>query len=137
MRREAQQRAIEARERIRHELRNLDRTVARIRCVSQLAQGLADLLGWKRLIPHKYWLSFADGISIGYAMIEINKGVYQRTSRWALTVAILVDGIVGISTVISSVLVTLLLSLKELCWSFSKKNFRASTRHRSRRLWQR
>ncbi len=47
---------------------------------------------------------------VDYRMMEIHKGVYQRIGRWALTVAILVGWIVGATTVISPVLVTLLLS---------------------------
>ncbi len=47
---------------------------------------------------------------VDYRMMEIHKGVYQRIGRWALTVAILVGWILGATTVISPVLVTLLLS---------------------------
>lgn len=47
---------------------------------------------------------------VDYRMMEIHKGVYQRIGRWALTVAILAGWVVGVSTVISPVLVTLLLS---------------------------
>lgn len=42
--------------------------------------------------------------------MEIHKGAYQRIGRWALTLAILVGWIVGVTTVISPVVVTLLLS---------------------------
>ncbi|MGV8940576.1 MAG: hypothetical protein ACOH1P_03430 [Lysobacter sp.] len=47
---------------------------------------------------------------VDYRMMEIHKGVYQRIGRWALTVAILAGWILGVTTVISPVLVTLLLS---------------------------
>ena len=47
---------------------------------------------------------------VDYRMMEIHKGVYQRIGRWALTAAILIGWIVGATTVISPVLVTLLLS---------------------------
>lgn len=47
---------------------------------------------------------------VDYRMMAIHKGVYQRIGRWALTVAILAGWIVGTTTVISPVLVTLLLS---------------------------
>lgn len=47
---------------------------------------------------------------VDYRMMAIHKGVYQRIGRWALTVAILAGWIVGATTVISPVLVTLLLS---------------------------
>lgn len=47
---------------------------------------------------------------VDYRMMEIHKDVYQRIGRWALTLAILAGWIVGVSTVISPVLVTLLLS---------------------------
>lgn len=43
-------------------------------------------------------------------MMEIHKGVYQRIGRWVLTVAIVVGWVVGATSVISPVLVTLLLS---------------------------
>ena len=47
---------------------------------------------------------------VDYRMMEIHKGIYQRIGRWALTVAILAGWVVGVTTVISPVLVTLLLS---------------------------
>ncbi len=47
---------------------------------------------------------------VDYRMMEIHKGVYQRIGRWALTVAILAGWALGVTTVISPVLVTLLLS---------------------------
>ncbi|QCO55576.1 hypothetical protein EOK75_07330 [Pseudorhodobacter turbinis] len=47
---------------------------------------------------------------VDYRMMDIHKDVYQRIGRWALTVAILVGWVVGITTVISPVVVTLLLS---------------------------
>lgn len=47
---------------------------------------------------------------VDYRMMEIHKDIYQRIGRWALTVAILAGWIVGVTTVISPVLVTLLLS---------------------------
>lgn len=47
---------------------------------------------------------------VDYRMMEIHKGVYQRIGRWALTLAILVGWVVGVTTVISPVVVTLLLS---------------------------
>ncbi|MEY8120277.1 hypothetical protein AB9F26_18770 [Falsihalocynthiibacter sp. BN13B15] len=47
---------------------------------------------------------------VDYRMMKIHKEVYQRIGRWALTVAILAGWIVGITTFISPVLVTLLLS---------------------------
>lgn len=47
---------------------------------------------------------------VDYRMMEIHKDVYQRIGRWILTVAILLGWVVGVSTVISPVLVTLLLS---------------------------
>ena len=47
---------------------------------------------------------------VDYRMMEIHKGVDQRFGRWALTVAILVGWIIGATTVLSPVLVTVLLS---------------------------
>lgn len=47
---------------------------------------------------------------VDYRMMEIHKGVYQRIGRWALSLAILAGWIIGVTTVISPVLVTLLLS---------------------------
>lgn len=47
---------------------------------------------------------------VDYRMMDIHKDVYQRIGKWALTVAILVGWVVGITTVISPVVVTLLLS---------------------------
>lgn len=47
---------------------------------------------------------------VDYRMMEIHKEVYQRIGRWILTFAILAGWIIGITTVISPVLVTLLLS---------------------------
>lgn len=46
---------------------------------------------------------------VDYRMMEIHRGVYQRIGRWALTAAILAGWIVGVTTVVSPVLVTLLL----------------------------
>ncbi|WP_371397298.1 hypothetical protein [Fretibacter rubidus] len=46
---------------------------------------------------------------VDYRMMEIHKGAYQRIGRWALTAAILAGWIVGATTVVSPVLVTLLL----------------------------
>ncbi|MBQ0834706.1 hypothetical protein [Marinobacter sp.] len=46
---------------------------------------------------------------VDYRMMEIHKEVYQRIGRWILTLAILVGWVVGATTVISPVLVTLLL----------------------------
>lgn len=47
---------------------------------------------------------------VDYRMMEIHKSVYQSFGRWALTIAILIGWVVGATTVISPVLVTLLLS---------------------------
>ncbi|WP_458792949.1 hypothetical protein [Yoonia sp. MH D7] len=47
---------------------------------------------------------------VDYRMMEIHKGVYQRIGRWALTVAILAGWVIGATTVISPIVVTLLLS---------------------------
>ncbi|WP_116598869.1 hypothetical protein [Primorskyibacter marinus] len=47
---------------------------------------------------------------VDFRMMELHRGVYQRIGRWILTAAILVGWIVGATTVISPVLVTLLLS---------------------------
>jgi hypothetical protein len=47
---------------------------------------------------------------VDYRMMEIHKGVYQQIGRWALAVAIVVGWIIGATTVLSPVLVTLLLS---------------------------
>ncbi|WP_411352961.1 hypothetical protein PNH50_19060 (plasmid) [Leisingera aquaemixtae] len=47
---------------------------------------------------------------VDYRMMEIHKGIYQSIGRWVLTVAIFVGWIIGATTVISPVLVTLLLS---------------------------
>lgn len=47
---------------------------------------------------------------VDYRMMDIHKGVYQSVGRWALTAAILIGWIVGATTVISPVVVTLLLS---------------------------
>lgn len=47
---------------------------------------------------------------VDYRMMAIHKGVYQRIGRWALTIAIVAGWIVGMTTFISPVLVTLLLS---------------------------
>ena len=46
---------------------------------------------------------------VDYRMMEIHKSVYQRMGRWLLTLAILVGWVVGITTTISPILVTLLL----------------------------
>ncbi|MFV1590614.1 hypothetical protein [Phaeobacter sp. JH20_39] len=47
---------------------------------------------------------------VDYRMMEIHKGVYQRIGRWALTMAILIGWIVGVTTVISPMIVTLMLA---------------------------
>lgn len=47
---------------------------------------------------------------VDYRMMEIHKSVYQRVGRWLLTVAIFVGWVIGITTVISPVIVTLLLA---------------------------
>lgn len=46
---------------------------------------------------------------VDYRMMEIYKAVYQRIGRWLLTLAIIVGWIVGVTTTISPILVTLLL----------------------------
>lgn len=46
---------------------------------------------------------------VDYRMMEIHKGVYQRIGRWLLTLTILIGWVVGITTVISPMVVTLLL----------------------------
>lgn len=46
---------------------------------------------------------------VDYRMMEIHKGVYQRVGRWLLTLTILIGWAVGITTVISPAVVTLLL----------------------------
>ena len=46
---------------------------------------------------------------VDYRMMEIHKTAYQRFGRWMLTLAILAGWIVGVTTVISPVVVTLLL----------------------------
>lgn len=47
---------------------------------------------------------------VDYRMMAIHKDVYQRIGRWVLTVAILAGWVVGVVTVISPVLVTLMLA---------------------------
>lgn len=47
---------------------------------------------------------------VDYRMIEIHKGAYQRFGRWLLTLAILIGWVVGITTIISPMVVTLLLA---------------------------
>ncbi len=47
---------------------------------------------------------------VDYRLMEIHKGAYQRVGRWLLTLAILVGWVVGITTVISPMVVTLLLA---------------------------
>lgn len=47
---------------------------------------------------------------VDYRMMEIHKGVYQKTGRWLLTAAILIGWVVGITTEIAPVVVTLLLA---------------------------
>lgn len=46
---------------------------------------------------------------VDYRMMEIHKGVYQKLGRWLLTFAILIGWVVGITTTISPIVVTLLL----------------------------
>lgn len=46
---------------------------------------------------------------VDYRMMEIHKGAYQRIGRWLLTLAILMGWVVGATTVISPIVVTLLL----------------------------
>lgn len=47
---------------------------------------------------------------VDYRMMDIHKEIYQRTGRWVLTLAIIVGWAVGIATVISPIIVTLLLA---------------------------
>lgn len=47
---------------------------------------------------------------VDYRLMEIHKGAYQRVGRWLLTFAIVVGWVVGITTVISPMVVTLLLA---------------------------
>ncbi|MFT5132543.1 MAG: hypothetical protein ACI9SC_001009 [Gammaproteobacteria bacterium] len=47
---------------------------------------------------------------VDYRMMEIHKGVYQRIGRWILTLAILSGWMIGTTTIISPLFVTLLLS---------------------------
>ena len=46
---------------------------------------------------------------VDYRMMEIHKSVYQQIGRWILTLAILIGWVVGITTTISPIVVTLLL----------------------------
>tara|TARA_R110002073_G_scaffold336557_2_gene535474 strand:- start:1252 stop:1989 length:738 start_codon:yes stop_codon:yes gene_type:complete len=48
-------------------------------------------------------------VVVDYRMMEIHKDVYQRAGRWLLTLAILVGWVVGVTDIISPVLVTLAL----------------------------
>lgn len=41
-----------------------------------LVHVLADILRWKNQLPQKYWLSFADGISISYVYSGGSFGLY-------------------------------------------------------------
>lgn len=47
---------------------------------------------------------------VDYRMMEIHKDAYQRVGRWVLTLAILVGWIIGVSTVISPLVVRVLLA---------------------------
>ena len=56
---------------------------------------LADMFRWKRPLPQKYWLSFADGISISYVFLgllpKIVKGTASFPDSLGGAVAILQD----------------------------------------------
>jgi zinc transporter ZupT len=47
---------------------------------------------------------------VDYRMMEIHKGAYQKTGRWLLTLAIFIGWLVGVTTVIAPIIVTLLLA---------------------------
>jgi zinc transporter ZupT len=47
---------------------------------------------------------------VDYRMMAIHKDAYQRIGRWVLTLAIITGWVVGVTTVISPILVTLLLA---------------------------
>lgn len=47
---------------------------------------------------------------VDYRMMEIHKGAYQRAGRWLLTLAIIIGWLVGVTTVIAPIVVTLLLA---------------------------
>jgi len=41
---------------------------------------LADMLRWRRQLPQKYWLSFADGISISYVFLGLLPKIVKGTA---------------------------------------------------------
>jgi len=41
---------------------------------------LADMVRWKRPLPQKYWLSFADGISVSYVFPGLLPKIVDRTT---------------------------------------------------------
>lgn len=43
---------------------------------------LADMLRWKRQVPQKYWLSFADGISISYVFLGLLPKIVEGTAAF-------------------------------------------------------
>lgn len=47
---------------------------------------------------------------VDYRMMEIHKDVYQKIGRWLLTITILIGWLVGITTIIAPIVVTLLLA---------------------------
>ncbi len=47
---------------------------------------LADYLRWKRQLPQKYWLSFADGISISYVFLGLLPKIIEGTASIPTTI---------------------------------------------------
>ncbi|WP_019531466.1 hypothetical protein [Dasania marina] len=45
-----------------------------------LVHVLADMLRWKQQLPQKYWLSFADGISISYVFLGLLPKIIEGTA---------------------------------------------------------
>ncbi len=45
-----------------------------------LVHVLADMLRWKHQLPQKYWLSFADGISISYVFLGLLPKIIEGTA---------------------------------------------------------
>lgn len=46
-----------------------------------LVHVLADILRWKNQLPQKYWLSFADGISISYVFLGLLPKIIEGTAN--------------------------------------------------------
>tara|TARA_R100000935_G_scaffold10346_1_gene20650 strand:+ start:9374 stop:9730 length:357 start_codon:yes stop_codon:yes gene_type:complete len=56
-----------------------------------LVHVLADMLRWKRDLPQKYWLSFADGISISYVFLGLLPKIVDGTAAFPETLGYATD----------------------------------------------